>query len=154
MKRIVHVGVILLLLSIVAGNAQAKSLKDLLNNYDPAEYSIIYGQIDTSNCDYHLNRVYLLKYPPEREPKPASNKNQAEYIVIDHDFFWAVVKPGDYFLYQFRTAQRGLFGSQLFTTFDNAAVVKSEEPGQLVHWGNVEFIRTKNPGFFTLGHFE
>jgi len=153
-KRVIHAWVVILLLAILSGTVQASRVSSFLDKYDPATYSIIYGRIDTSGCDYHLCDLVTVQIPLNVKLSPCSVSNQAQDYILDQDFFLIVVKPGEYFLYQLRTAQQGMFGSSLFTTFENVTTIKTDCPGNLGYWGNCTFVRTTNPGFRTLGHFE
>lgn len=163
MKRIIiNCCVLIILFGILTGTAYADGLIDGLEKYVPDNYGVIYGHIDTSSVDYRLVQIKMLRYPFRAEPFIGPYNDIENSIIEDKPgFFWAFVKPGDYFLNEFKTKQPGFlgYGNTLVTQVPRGEAnvklgLRSAKPGGLTYWGNVKFIRTKNPGLFSLGSFD
>lgn len=150
----------LLIFSGSLHNAAASDLSNALAKYPPSEYGIIFGHIDTSTVDFHLSWIGVKQYPLKNKALFGPDNNSEKNILEDKlDYFWSFVKPGDYFLHEFKTQQSGMFGSSMKTSFPEPIsptdkCLRHAEIGSLTYWGGVKFIRIGKAGLLSYGQFD
>jgi hypothetical protein len=121
------------------------SFKKDLQKYGPDKYAIIYGRIDCSPVNADLLRVNLIRYPYKFTLK----QNNSEKLDINEGkgYFWAIVKPGQYVIDEFR-----INGAIIGIYYKNKDEIKSNlmsvNEGDIFYWGSAKYIRTRDSGMF------
>ncbi len=143
-----------LLLLALSAPAAASSLSDALAKYPPSAYGIIYGDIDGGRISAPLDWVGLKKYPVESHGL-FSGTNDTEKNVTVSSYFFAFVKPGNYFMNVFNMK---LYGggrsSNLSTSYKEpkdatSPALRHAVTGSLSYWGSIYLEQTKASTMFS-----
>ncbi len=142
------------MLLALATPAAASSLSDALAKYPPSAYGIIYGDIDGDRIGAPLDWVGLKKYPVESHGL-FSGTNDTEKNITVSSYFFAFVKPGDYFMNVFNMK---LYGggrsSNLSTSYKEpkdatSPALRHAVAGSLSYWGSIYLEQTKASTMFS-----
>lgn len=128
-----------------------------MERYGPDKHGIIYGRFDGSPAKLYLYKIMVLKHPYKESwlsrPSNDSERNAAEK---EYGFYWAIVKPGQYFVHQFFIKEPHMLGQDLTYTTSRGPNFKPLEvkAGELAVWSSTKLIRTKNMTWTSVGQFE
>lgn len=158
--------IIILILSMTSVSGYTKpfidtraggQLSSAMEKYGPDKYAIIYGQFDASPAKQQLSEIMVQKYPYKENWLFGPSDASATHVVDSvPGFYWAFVKPGEYFVYQFHTREPHMLGQALVhkTIPGPNFKPKSLKAGEFSALGSVELIRTAPMTWRSIGSFE
>jgi hypothetical protein len=140
--------ILVFILILCQSTVSFASLNKNLQKYGPDKYAIIYGRIDCRPVDADLLRVNLFRYPSKFAFK--QNDSEKEDVNKGKGYFWAIVKPGQYAISDFRISGDKL--TMIMFSYKNEDDIKSNlmlvNEGDMFYWGSAKYIRTRESGIF------
>lgn len=138
---------LVLIFLISQGTVAFAALHSDLEKHDPDKYAIIYGAIDCSTTNFDLLRVNLYRYPFKITLK--NNNSAAMDVNEGKGYFFTIVKPGQYFIVDFRLSGRQL--TIVPMPYESKADVESRlmsvKEGDVFYWGSTKFYKTRESSF-------
>jgi hypothetical protein len=133
-------------LGILSNTASAASLEKFLGTHGPDEYAIIYGSFDTSAINTTINTIALLRYPTKTKFQMGIRTDVEDYHNHKKGYFWAIAKPGQYYLSQILTDN----GKNYLMNIDNQYIqshLMTVDKGGLFYSGSSKFIKLSEKQF-------